>query len=64
MKSAHQLTDDAIGTFVGELVSYLERHPATFENFGWMVSDEGYDNLREFCLRALEPFSNGYVNYN
>lgn len=57
-----QLTDDGIYTFLSELVDYLERHPATFEK--GVVTDEGYDHLREFVYQRLEGYSNGYMNYN
>lgn len=57
-----QLTDDGIQKFVGELVDYLDLHPATFE--GGEVTDEGYDHLKEFIYRRLEGYSNGYMNCN
>jgi hypothetical protein len=63
MKSSKQLTDDGISSFVFELVEYLERTPCTFGS-DLVVTNEGYDHLREFILQALEPYSNGYVNYN
>lgn len=59
-----QLNDDHIQSFLVRLVDYLERHPATFSEEGWRVSDEGYDHLREFVFNQLEPYSNGYMNMN
>lgn len=62
-KSRFQLNDDNISSFIVELVDYLERTPATFSDNG-SITDEGFDHLYEFIHQRLEPFSNGYINFN
>lgn len=60
---AIQLTDDGIDDILQDIVDYFERTPLTFfENCE--MTDEGYDHFAFFFRGLLEPYSNGYRNYN
>lgn len=56
-RSPRQLTDDNIDDIVYEIHEWFIRHPLG-------TTEEGYDWFRDFAGNLLEPFSNGYRNYN
>lgn len=60
MANSLQLTDDGIQTILNNLVKFLEYNPVVMKT----LDGEGYDWLSEFIYQELEPYSNGYVNYN
>lgn len=57
-----QMTDDDINNFVSQLVEFLDTNPLL--NQSGLVTEEGYDHLRDFVYSRLEGFSNGYINHN
>jgi hypothetical protein len=57
-----QLTDDEIMFFSVDLSDWLEKNMDIFN--ADEITDEGYERLRGFVDQALQPFSNGYINFN
>lgn len=54
------LTDDGIDTLIVEIVDYLDRHPLVCSP----IEGDAYDHFTDFLRQRLEPYSNGYRNYN
>lgn len=55
-----QLTDDAVDSLIVEIVDYLDRHPLVCSP----IEGDAYDHFTTFLQQSLEPYSNGYRNYN
>ena len=61
MTISSTLTDDGIDSIISDLHDYIIRHPLMVEP---NHIDEGYDHFQEYVWNLLEPYSNGYRNYN
>lgn len=55
-----QMTDDSIDNIRTELADWIENRVG----FPIWESDEAYESFTELVNSLLEPYSNGYRNYN